>query len=106
LSHVPRALTTPLTITQTGILATIRGKEFMQYPSLMKNSSNTRNLNKFRLFHHDHWCETKECHTLKNEIKILIARDYLHQFMKKRPGNKSKEIWTLDVLPKIKYSSN
>lgn len=43
----------------------------------MKTNINTRNPNKFYLFHHDNEHDTEDCYALKKEIKILIFNGYL-----------------------------
>lgn len=52
-------LTTPLTTTYAEVLAVIKGKEFVHYPSFIKNSMNTRNSNEFCLFHYNHGHDSK-----------------------------------------------
>jgi len=61
-------MSTPLVTSLIKVLAAIKEKKIMQYLPFIKNDSNTRNPNKFCLFHHDHGNETKECHARKNEM--------------------------------------
>ena len=43
-----------LTMTSVEALANIKGKDSLQHSCPMKNGSNTKNPNKFRLFHYDY----------------------------------------------------
>lgn len=57
-------MTIPLTMRHAKVLAVTKGKDFLQYPPLIKSGSNTRNLSKFCFFHRGHGHEIKECHAL------------------------------------------
>jgi hypothetical protein len=93
----------PVTTIHAKVLVVIQEKEFMQYPSPMKNRANMRNPNKFCLFHCDHENDIEECHALKKEIERLIAKSYLHQFVRKeKQPELGKEICAFDALTKIK----
>jgi hypothetical protein len=48
----------------------------------MKSGSNTRNPNKFCLFHHDHEHDIEKCHALVKELERLISKRYLQEFIK------------------------
>ena len=48
----------------------------------MKSGSNTRNPNKLCLFHHDHKHDIEKCHALVKELKRLISKKYLQEFIK------------------------
>lgn len=52
------------------VLAVIRENEFVQYPPSMKSGTNTRNLNKFFLFHRDHGYDAKNVTPWKWDRKI------------------------------------
>jgi len=53
-------MTTPLITIYIDMLAAIKGKDFLQYRPPMKSGSNTRNPNKFCLFHIDYGHDTKK----------------------------------------------
>jgi hypothetical protein len=73
----------PVTTIHAKVLVVIQEKEFMQYSFPMKNGANTRNPNNFYLFYCDHENDIEECHALKKEIERLMAKSYLHQFVRK-----------------------
>lgn len=72
-----KLLTILLSTTYRGVLTTIKGKEFVQYSSPMKNNTNTRNPDKFHFFHCNLRHDTKKYHALKNKIERLIVKGYL-----------------------------
>jgi hypothetical protein len=78
----PKLKTTSLTTTSAKVLASIKEKDFLLYPTLMKSGSNTRNPNKFCLFHHDHEHDIKKYHALVKELERLISKRYLQEFIK------------------------
>lgn len=61
---------------------TIQGKEFVQYPPPMRSSPITRTSKKYYLFYKVKRYETEEC-VLKKQMKRLIAKGYLCQFLKR-----------------------
>ena len=61
----------------TKVLAEIQGKEFVQHPSPMKYSPNTRLSKKYNLFNKKNGHEIEDCYILMKEIERLIAKGYL-----------------------------
>ena len=55
----------------------------MKWPEKMKGDPNKRNKNKYCRFHRDHEYDTEECYDLKQQIKNLIKKGKLRNFLRR-----------------------
>lgn len=63
-------------------------KNIVNWPSKLRGNLDLRDRKKYYCFYHDHGFDTKECETLKDEIEMLIKRDYLSKYKKEYRAEK------------------
>ncbi|KAK2999126.1 hypothetical protein RJ639_022920 [Escallonia herrerae] len=82
----PRAILpkpfTPLNTTREHILHQIKGLDILKWPKPMRGLAKKRDTQLYYHFHKDHGHTTEECKVFQREIKNLIAKGYLKQFVK------------------------
>ena len=74
----------PLSASRTQILMEFEGKEYLHRPPPMKTPSIWWSKWKYYHFYHDHGHDIEEYLQLKDEIEVLIRRDYLGKYVRKQ----------------------
>ncbi|XP_043811021.1 uncharacterized protein LOC122723298 [Manihot esculenta] len=66
----------------------VQDKEFLQWPRPMRAEADQRNPDKYCQYHRTHGHDTNNCYQLISEIKRLIKRGHLRNFVKKPEGQR------------------
>ena len=74
---------TPLVMPVDQILTEIRDEPSLKWPRPLQSPSDARDKRKYCLFHKDHGHYTEDCRDLKEQIKELIRKGKLQQYVKK-----------------------
>ena len=74
---------TPLVMPVDQILTEIRDEPSLKWPRPLHSSPNVRDKRKYCRFHKDHGHYTEDCRDLKEQIKELIRKGKLQQYVKK-----------------------
>lgn len=71
---------TPLNTACTNIFIEIQDRNIINWLSKLRGNPNLRDRKKYCYFYRDYGHDTKECKTLKDEIKALIEGGYLSKY--------------------------
>ncbi|XP_021600670.2 uncharacterized protein LOC110606223 [Manihot esculenta] len=88
--RVPEILT-PLNASRAEVLMAVQNKEFLQWPKPMRAEASQRDPNKYCQYHRTHGHDTNNCYQLISEIKRLIKRGHLRNFVKKPEGERPQQ---------------
>ena len=82
---------TPLNASVEHILMQIQDDPAIRWPGKMKSDPKRRNPSKYCRFHRDHGHDTDDCFQLKKQIKELIQRGHLRQYVAGRGTAPNRE---------------
>ncbi|XP_043811001.1 uncharacterized protein LOC122723282 [Manihot esculenta] len=85
--RIPENLT-PLNTSRAEVLMAVQDKEFLQWLRPMRVEANQRDPDKYCQYHRTHGHDTNNCYQLISEIKRLIKRGHLRNFVKKPEGER------------------
>ncbi|XP_052176598.1 uncharacterized protein LOC127790906 [Diospyros lotus] len=72
---------TPINASRAEILLALEDKDYLRCLPPLRSPPNTQNKRKYCRFHRDHGHVTEDCIQLKEEIRELINRGYLRDFV-------------------------
>ncbi|GAV57676.1 hypothetical protein CFOL_v3_01213 [Cephalotus follicularis] len=82
---------TPLLESRRRILAVEKEQVLIQWPAPLRSPTEKRDTNKYCQYHQDHRHDMEECMLLKNQIKYLICKGHLREYVDREAPRRRKK---------------